>query len=204
MQPDDDDPPRSGLRERKRRETAKRIADAGMRLFLEKGYDPTTLDEIATQAGISRRTFFYYYKSKDDILLSMQSGMGDMLAAALQEEPLDKPPFETVRDAVVKVCALFPAHQMIAIDRVMRASETVQARKQASYIQHEKTLFEALQQKWPQPDREMAHRLIAMMSIGAIRLSLDTLSRENGQRPLTDILRQTFGVLEAKAPDVGP
>ncbi len=63
--------PRQGVRERKRRETLQRITDAGIRLFVEKGYEATTLDEIAAAAGISRRTFFYYFKSKDEILLSL-------------------------------------------------------------------------------------------------------------------------------------
>jgi AcrR family transcriptional regulator len=192
----DENPPEEGLRERKRRETAKRIADVAIGLFIEKGYNETTLDDIAAEAGISRRTFFYYFKSKDDILLSMQSGMGDMLAAALRDEPQAKRPLEAMRDAVVKACALYPADDMMAMDRIMRSSETVQARKQASYIQHERTLFTALREKWPEPERETALRLVAMMAIGAIRLSLDALSREGGKRPLADLLREAFDALE--------
>ncbi|MGE6036642.1 TetR family transcriptional regulator, partial [Klebsiella pneumoniae] len=65
--------PPTGVRERKRRETLRRITDAGVRLFIEKGFDGTTVDEVAAAAGISRRTFFHYFDSKDDILLSLQS-----------------------------------------------------------------------------------------------------------------------------------
>jgi AcrR family transcriptional regulator len=185
-----------GLRERKRRETAKRIADAAVCLFIEKGYDEATLDDIAAAAGISRRTFFHYFKSKDDILLSMQGGMGDVLAAALRDEPATKRPLQAMRDAAMKACAPYPAEDMIAIDRLMRSSETVQARKLAGYVQHEKTLFAALREKWPEPERETSLRLVAMMSIGAVRLSLDTLNREGGKRPLVDLLRETFDALE--------
>jgi AcrR family transcriptional regulator len=187
-----------GLRERKRRETLKRITDAAICLFIEKGYEATTLGEIAAAADISRRTFFYYFKSKDDILLSLQSGMGDMLAAALRDGPQDLRPIDAVHDAVVKVCAPFPAEDMIAIDRLMRASEAVQARKQASYIQHERTLFAALRERWPEPERETALRLVAMLSIGAVRLSLDALSREDGKRPLVELLDEAFNALKAE------
>ncbi len=186
-----------GLRERKRRETLQRITDTGVRLFLEKGYDATTVDDIAAEAGISRRTFFHYFKSKDDILLSMQSGMGDMLAAALRAEPADKTPFQAMRDAILNFCAPYPAEDMIKIDRLMRSSETVQARKQASYIQHEQTLFAALREKWPAPERETSLRLVAMVSIGAIRLSFETLNRENGKRPIRDLLQEAFDALDA-------
>lgn len=191
-------PPSDGLRARKRAETAKRIAETGMRLFIAKGYGETTLDDIAAEAGISRRTFFHYFKSKDDIMLSMQSGMGVALAAALRAEPAGKRPFEAVRDAVIRACAAYPAADMMAIDRLMRSSETVMARKQASYVEHEATLFAALRERWPEPDRETGLRLVAMTSMGAIRLSLETMAREEGRRPLSEIVREAFAALEAE------
>jgi len=191
------DAPREGLRERKRRETLQRITDAGIRLFIEKGYEATTLDEIATAAAISRRTFFYYFKSKDEILLSLQSSVGDMLIDALRNTPKDRRPLEAIREAVVKVCALIPADDMIVIDHLMRSSEAVQARKQASYVQQEKALFAALKERWPAPEREIGLRLVAMLAIGTMRLSLDAFSREGGRRPIVDLLHEAFDALEA-------
>ncbi len=190
--------PGEGLRERKRRETLRRITDAGMCLFIEQGYEATTIDQIATAAGISRRTFFYYFKSKDDILLSKQSGMGDMIVAALRDAPRNKRPLEAIRDAVVAVCAPIPVDDMLAIDRVMRSSEVVQARKQASYVEHERTLFSALRERWPEPARETGLRLVAMLAIGAMRLSFDTLNREDGKRPIADLLNEAFDALQAE------
>lgn len=192
------DLPGEGLRERKRRETLKRIADTAVCLFIENGYEATTLDEIALKAGISRRTFFYYFKSKDDILLSLQSDMGGMLAAALRDIPPDRQPIDAAHEAVIRVCAPYPAEDMMAIDRLMRSSETVQARKQASYIQHEKMLFDALRERWPQPERETALRLVAMLSIGAVRLSLEAMNREDGKRPLVDLLNEAFAALKSE------
>jgi AcrR family transcriptional regulator len=184
-----------GKRERKRRDTLTRIADAGLCLFIERGYDATTLDDIALAAGISRRTFFYYFKSKDEILLSLQSGMGDMIVAALRDEPTDKRPIDAVRDAVLKVCVAVPAEDMIAIDRLMRASAIVQARKQASYVAHEATLYAVLRKKWPEPNHQTGLRLVAMVAIGALRLSTDALSREGHTRTFENLLREHFGAL---------
>jgi AcrR family transcriptional regulator len=187
-----------GLRERKRRETLQRITEAGICLFIEKGYDATTIEEISAAAGISRRTFFYYFKSKDDVLLSLQSGMGAMIADAVRSAPKDKQPLDTIRDAVVAVCAAVPADDMIVIDRLMRSSDAVQARKQASYVQHEQTLFVALHERWPEPERKIALRLVAMLAIGAIRLSTDIFHREGGCRPIETILREAFSALESE------
>ena len=76
-----------GLRERKRRQTLQRIAEVGLSLFLRKGYEATTLDEIAAAAGISRRTFFYYFKSKDEVLLAYLGGYAVTRICAV--EPVD-------------------------------------------------------------------------------------------------------------------
>ena len=187
-----------GLRERKRRETRRRIADAGICLFIERGYDATTLDDIAAAAGISRRTFFHYFKSKDDILISLQSGMGEMIAQAVREAPEGKAPLDAIRDAVVQVCGAIPADDMIAIDRLMRSSEAVQARKQASYVEHEKTLFAALRERWPAPERETGLRLVALLAVGAIRLSTEALAQSEGERTIVDLLIEAFNALKAE------
>ena len=63
-----------GLRERKKQETLQRIAETGLKLFVQNGYEGTTLDEIAAEAGIARRTFFYYFKSKEAILMAYMDG----------------------------------------------------------------------------------------------------------------------------------
>lgn len=187
-----------GLRERKRRETEKRIVDTAVGLFIRQGYDATTLAEIAAAAGISRRTVFNYFASKDDILLSLESETGDRLAARVLAEPDDKDPLEAVRDAIVAELARYPAGEMIAIDRLMRSNPAVQARKLASYVAHERTLFAAMREKWPAPEREPSLRLVAMMAIGALRLSLEAFGREGGARPVGDILRETFAALERR------
>lgn len=185
-----------GVRERKRTETRRRVTDAGICLFIEQGYEATTVEQIAQAAGISRRTFFHHFKSKDDILLSLQSGMGEMIADAVRTAPADATPLGAVRDALVSVCAAVPADDMIEIDRLMRTSESVQARKQAGYVQHEETLFAALRDRWPQPDRAAGLRLVAMVAIGAVRLATDAFAREGGARSMDDLIRQSFGALD--------
>ena len=59
---DDPDETPVGPRERKRQQTLARIAEAGLKLFIENGYEATTLDAIAAAAGISRRTFFLLFE----------------------------------------------------------------------------------------------------------------------------------------------
>jgi AcrR family transcriptional regulator len=71
----------------RRTPAARRIAETGLRLFMTDGYENTTLEAIAEAAGISRRTFFYYFKSKEDIILVWQSNFTHLMRAAVIAEP---------------------------------------------------------------------------------------------------------------------
>lgn len=184
----------TGLREQKRQQTMRRIVDAGVKLFGLYGYETTTLDAIAAEAGISRRTFFHYFKSKDDILISMQTGLGDRLVEGLAAQPPGQRPMQAMRTVLLALAAPYRPEELIVVDRLMRSSETVQARKQASYAHDEKVVLAALRQRWPdEPD--MALRLVATLSIATVRLSLDAWSEEGGTRPLVDLARETFDAL---------
>ncbi|HEY9256095.1 MAG TPA: TetR/AcrR family transcriptional regulator [Stenotrophomonas sp.] len=190
--------PTEGLRERKRRQTQQRIAEVGQRLFLAQGYDNTTLDAIAAEAGISRRSFFSYFKSKDDVILFwMNAGSAALIADLLKTSP-DVPPLDAVRDVMLKHIANNTTEQMTAIDNLMLSSESLIARKQAYYAEQEQMLFGALCEVWRQPERRPALRMVAMVSIGAMRVALQAWREQRGQRkPAARFLRDAFDTLRS-------
>ena len=188
-----------GLRERKRRETRQRIAEAGQRLFLVNGYDATTLDAIAEEAGISRRTFFSYFKSKDDVILFWQEADSAGLIADLLKTSPDVAPLDAVRDVMVKRIARYTTEQMTAVDNLMRSSESLLARKQTYYAEQEQAVFNALCEVWRQPERRPALRMVAMVSIGAMRLALQAWRDQTGQRkPVARFLQNAFDSLKSE------
>lgn len=191
-------PKEEGLRERKRRQTRQRIIDEGLKLFLANGFDATTLDAIAEAADISRRTFFYYFKSKEDIVLAYQSGSIERLRDTIVSESPDRPPLAVVRNALLKLTSTYSAEEMIPIDRLMISTESLRARKQAGYIAQEQALFAALCELWPQPKRRAGLRIVAMVSIGAVRLSLEAWRQDGSKRPLKDYLQDAFASLKAE------
>jgi AcrR family transcriptional regulator len=75
----------NGLRERKKRHTQQALADAALRLFLQKGFEETTVDEIAAAVGVAPRTFFRYFPTKEDVLFLGQELEDAQLVAALGE-----------------------------------------------------------------------------------------------------------------------
>jgi AcrR family transcriptional regulator len=190
-----------GLRERKRRETLRRIAEQGLKLFLTRGYEATTLDAIAEAAGISRRTFFYYFKTKEEILLAWQDGgFTETLRAAVLEQSTKQSPLNAVKNALLGLTISFQADykQTRVIERLMCANESLRIRHQAKYVEKEQAVFDALCQMWPQPKRQPALRIVAMMSIGALRLAIDNWNRDQGKRPIATYLKEAFADLKSE------
>jgi AcrR family transcriptional regulator len=85
-----------GLRERKKQRTREQIVDAAMGLFAERGYQATTIADIATAADIAPRTFFSYFPSKEAVVFHNVDRDLDRLADALR----DRLPGETAFDAL--------------------------------------------------------------------------------------------------------
>jgi AcrR family transcriptional regulator len=88
-----------GLRERTRRAMRAEISDTAMDLFLERGFDATTMDDVATATGISRRSLFRYFATKEDIVLGNLAELGRTSQAALEARPLSEPPWAALRAA---------------------------------------------------------------------------------------------------------
>ncbi len=78
-----------GLRERKRQQTRQELISAAMRLFDERGYEQTTVAEIASAAGVSTKTFFNYFASKDEVLFPHLSHRIDAAVAIIEQRGPD-------------------------------------------------------------------------------------------------------------------
>ncbi len=85
-----------GLRERKKEQTRRAIEDAAYALFAERGYQATTVADIAEAADVAPRTFFAYFPSKEDVLFADFDATATELAALLR----DRAPGETTFDAL--------------------------------------------------------------------------------------------------------
>jgi AcrR family transcriptional regulator len=187
-----------GLRARKRRQTRQRIIEAGLRLFMANGYEATTLDDVAEAADISRRTYFSYFASKDDLLLAWQDGAIDDLRAALVESASGRTPLDAARAALSAVIGRYETADFIAVDDLMRSTEILRDRKQGSYERQERALFAAMLEAWPEEDRRSGLRLTAMVAIGALRLAFETWREDGRVRPMSQYLDAAFEALKAE------
>src|SRR5215471_12980541 len=90
--------PPMGLRERKKARTRAAIRTEAMRLFRERGYSATTIEQIAAAADISPATFFRYYPTKEDVVL--QDDLDVLLLDTLDTQPPSLGPMAALRAAV--------------------------------------------------------------------------------------------------------
>lgn len=136
-------------------DTARRLAvvDEALRLFAEKGYEATSVDEIAEAAGISRRTFFRQFRSKEDVIFAdhetQLAAAAEYLARA-QGDPLD-----AVCEAVVQVFERFTQWREIAARRyrVVRQVPALREREIVTVFRYERLFTDYLRDRLPEvPD----------------------------------------------------
>lgn len=97
------------------------IYDAAIELFAENGFDEVTVEEIAQAAGVSRRTFFRYFESKDDLLAQNVVNYGRSLSAAIRGCPKGASPLETIRETVLAI-----AKEVAAVPRIRQIIQIAQ------------------------------------------------------------------------------
>jgi AcrR family transcriptional regulator len=184
------------LRERKRRVTLDRIAEVGLKLFMENGYEATTLDAIAAASGISRRTFFYYLKSKEDVLLAHESGnFPQALRPTFLKQSPKQSPINAARKTFLALASMYETKESIIADRILRSIEPLRLRKEALLVQMEELLAEAMYEMWPDRSKRPALRMAAMMAIGTLRFAKDNWRENDAAHPLTHYIDEAFDLL---------
>ncbi len=98
-----------GLRARKMARTRAAIEDAALRLFLERGYAATTIDDIAAAVEVSPRTVLRYFASKEEVLFAREREMVRTLAALLAARPPEEPLLPAARAALAQLAAAYDA-----------------------------------------------------------------------------------------------
>lgn len=191
---------REGRREQKRRDTRLRIAEEGLRLFDRDGYDATTLEAVAAAASVSARTLFHYFRTKYDVLEFWHDrGFEQALTPALLAAPAGQEPLPTVRDCLLQLVPHYETDRLVTVDRIRHSTDTLRADKQMVYFRMEDAVFAALCERWPQPEQRPALRVVAMVSIGALRLAMEARRLNGGRRALADHLKDVFALLSDRS-----
>lgn len=113
------------LRERKRLRTRRTLADVALRLFTEKGFDATTVEELVDEAEVSRSTFFRTFATKEAVAVEAETELWSHYLAALQDRELSATVLTELRDTLAETAAALPPdwdHRYIATRRLILAT----------------------------------------------------------------------------------
>lgn len=193
MAPLDTDTTKPGLRERKKQQTRDKIARVALELFAERGYDATTLADIAEAADVSPRTIFAYYDSKEDILFCEEGHVIDRLEQMLEE----RPPGATTIDAIREFFASIepPDEQEMLRKKVVNGTPALEMRMRAHHSQLEPILVDSIARDLGAGPDDMRPLLIAASMMAAFTSVRDRLFQvEAGGEPVSH--EQAFAILD--------
>jgi AcrR family transcriptional regulator len=160
-----------GLRERKKERTRRLLADVALDLFEARGFDRTTVDDIAAAAEVSPRTFFRYFAAKDEALFDVQ----EQFRALLASRPADEPLLVSLRE----IGTALIAGELVDEDRVRRVvalvhTETaLRSRYEALMGMIEADLTGWAAGRLGVPPSDMRPRLLGAAVLAARRVAMD-------------------------------
>jgi AcrR family transcriptional regulator len=187
-----------GLTERNKNRTRRELAEAASRLFLERGYSSTTVQDIVDAVDISPRTFFRYFPCKEDVVtaiarLSMDDSI-DHLAEHEPTEPIGQVLRAMMRTSLTRVCE-DPASAR-AFQVMLRDTPTLRGRWLEEQRRNRDRLAEAVR-PWFAPH---GHPLVRHLVAGAALLAVDEVMAcwaDDATNPdVVEMLDEAFDVLE--------
>jgi AcrR family transcriptional regulator len=114
-----------GLRERKKVQTRNALIDAALDLFLTRGYEATTIDQIAARVDVSPRTFFRYFSSKEDVALSPSADSQEIFLAEFAARPENESPYKALSQAMRAMIGTLRDKEPAEAERFMKARQLV-------------------------------------------------------------------------------
>jgi AcrR family transcriptional regulator len=202
MQSTETNAPKPGLRERKKQRTRETISRVALELFAERGYDETTLDDIAEAADVSKRTIFAYFDSKEDILFADEPAYEELLEQKLQQRESGSTTFDAVRDFLRDLDP--PDERAKLRKKILTTDEALRLRERARRARAEHLLAESVAQDLGVSPDDIRPKMIAAAFTAAIsavgdrivNAPTDSISDQQAHSMLEDALEFLRGGLE--------
>ncbi|TMR95415.1 TetR family transcriptional regulator [Nonomuraea basaltis] len=192
-----------GLRERKKEKTRLAILDAALDLFLEQGYESTTVEQIAGVVEISPRTFFRYFTSKDDLVLWFHDHGEEIMMATLADRPQDEPPFTALMHALRAVLSDMEdstpeeTARFLKLRRVLDANPRLIGQSVARGAETERRLAEVVAaRRGTDPDTDQHSHLIVAFAMSTLRVGFECPRRDGTLPEVTNRMAETIELAE--------
>jgi AcrR family transcriptional regulator len=135
-----------GISQRKREAVRAHLTEVALRLLTDRDFDSVTVGEIASAAGVSRRTFFRYFPSKEEVVLGFLDRMGERLREQVVARPPEEGPLAAVHAALRPQVDAYALHadRTLALVRLLQESPSLRARELESRQRLREKVAEAI------------------------------------------------------------
>ena len=188
----------AGLRERKKAETRARIADVALRLFAERGFDQTTVAEVAAAADVSVKTVFNYYPAKEDLFFDRTEEIEQSWLEAVADRQEGESLLAGLRRRSLGRFADHPNGPSTHFRRVLAGSPLLQAKGQQMWAWHEDAVAAALAEEVG----ELTARILAHQVFNIHPLALRMVERWTEEGLEADEIRERVLALVNRAFDL--
>lgn len=193
------DVPPAGLRERKKLDTWHALRAAAVRLITERDYDAVTVEDIAAAAGVSKRTFFNYFDSKESVLFDPDPSEPERWAALAAARPANEPIWTSVEQFFL---AYLGAHQekLPIQKRLLSSSPTLAQMARSTGDQ-----FQAFLSAWVadrlslEPDAQFDAVVVTTAALAVLNVAFSSWDPDDGATALEALIRRGFATLTTRS-----
>ncbi|MGB2572109.1 TetR/AcrR family transcriptional regulator [Micromonospora citrea] len=183
----------STLREQRRAETQRMIQAHAVRLFVERGYDGTTVNDVAEAAGVSAMTVYRHFPTKEDLVLVDQNGplVAERIAATAAGQPLVR----RIGSALVDSARTLTAggdRFLLARLRLMISTPALRARHLDNHYVLQQAIVDGLGDEAADPDTAFQAAAAASACLAAMHTALVRWAEDDGRTDLPDLVAKAL------------
>lgn len=186
------------FRDRKRSRTREQLVAAAFELFATRGFDDVTVSEIAERAWVSERTFFRYFRAKDDVLWVDSDEQLAAFGATIVARPEHERPLEAVQNAMLELGRATSMDPTFALARarIVAATPALVARDLLEYSRWEAAVRDSLRDRTGATADDVAPEMAAVVAGGALRVAFVRWVADGADGDLVAMLEGAFAAVE--------
>jgi AcrR family transcriptional regulator len=164
------------LRDKHKNQTRRALRDAALKLFASQGYDATTTEEIAEKAGVSTRTFFRYFPTKEHVLYHGEHDWVQAFIDIYPTQPDSLDDLDAMRVTLESLASRLARSRrsMLLYQRAVDSSPTLRGHEQDHQLQDTEILARAIAERRGRSEPDQASTLLAAVTLLVYRRALDS------------------------------
>jgi AcrR family transcriptional regulator len=190
----------AGLRERKRARTRRFIQEQAMRLFLEHGYDATTVADVAAAAEVSSMTVFRHFPLKEALVLS--DDYDALMVQRIQERPASEPLMPRLRSGLMQALdevLVADRELLLTRTRFVLATPALRARLWETQYATQKALVAALLGDTSDPEQEFRVWVSTGVCLAAATAAVMRWAEDDGRPDLRELTERALTIAAEEA-----